>query len=83
MLEEFPSCCGATIVHDLSRGISSEILSRTGRNHLLLAITEISQLKAISQLKKAGWVPVRKFRNNRLTLWINPVNKKINKRIKK
>lgn len=80
--EDFPSCCGATIYHNFSGGINNFLLDKKTKEHLYLAITEKTQTKAIAAFKLAGWIPVRRFRSNRLTLWINPIAKKRKKLIK-
>lgn len=74
LAEGFPSCCGATILHYLGVGVTKKEAQRHYRTdmHIALAITEKSQRNAIEVFKELGWVPIRRFRNRRLTLWISP-----------
>lgn len=81
MLSDFPDCCGATIVHRLDNGISPLNLKSFSDNAIGIAITSSEQKKAIKQLKKLGWRPVRKFRNKRLTVWISSVKLRRKKKV--
>ena len=67
----FPSCCGASIIHNFDYDIP---VRRANFNHprgtIIVAITARDQTLAIKSLRKIGFKPVRKFRNNRLTLWV-------------
>lgn len=68
----FPSCCGADILHnfDYDRPVRKTDFTKPAYGGIMVAITSNDQTTAIKSLKKLGFKPVRKFRHNRLTLWV-------------
>jgi hypothetical protein len=72
-LDDFPNCCGATIMHDLYNLDLREAKDIKEERLVHFAITSSDQREAVIALRTAKWQRVLTFRNpntNRtLTLW--------------
>lgn len=75
--EEFPSCCGAAIVHNLcvktyDETSKGKVMPTDGE--AMLAITAPEQKQEVVELKKLGFKPkgtwINSETDNKLTLWV-------------